>query len=81
MYQKWRNVIMNRMKTSVLMNNHRLRTERKQQGWTQAKLAEVLGVSTKTVTRWEVGRSMPFPYYREKLSALFGKTVQELGLL
>jgi len=72
---------MNHMKTAVLMNNYRLRNERKRYGWTQAKLAEVLGVSTKTVTRWEAGRSVPFPYYRKKLTALFGKTVQELGLL
>jgi transcriptional regulator with XRE-family HTH domain len=72
---------MNHMKTSVLMNNDRLRTERKRHGWTQAKLAEVLGVSTKTVTRWEARQSVPFPYYRNKLTALFGKTVQELGLL
>ncbi|HEY4035401.1 MAG TPA: helix-turn-helix transcriptional regulator, partial [Ktedonobacteraceae bacterium] len=58
-----------------------LRTERKRRGWTQAKVAEALRVSTKTVVRWENGYAAPFPYYRQKLSTLFGKTVQELGLL
>jgi len=74
-------MIMNCVEPSLLIQSPSLRTERKRQGWTQAKLAEVLGVSTKTVVRWEAGRCVPFPYYRQKLSALFGKTAQELGLL
>jgi transcriptional regulator with XRE-family HTH domain len=64
-----------------LLQNPTLKTERKQRGWTQAELAQVLGVSTKTVVRWERGQSVPFPYYRRKLSSLFGKTDQELGLI
>src|SRR5260370_6253756 len=56
-----------------------LRAERKRCGWSQAQLAEALGITPKTVTRWELGITMPFPYHREKLSALFGKTLQELG--
>ena len=72
---------MNYVKPSLLIQNGTLKTERKQRGWTQAELAETLGVSTKTVVRWERGRSMPFPYYRRKLSTLFGKTDQELGLI
>jgi DNA-binding XRE family transcriptional regulator len=66
---------------SLLTKNSALRTERKRRGWTQAEVAEALGISTKTVVRWEKGRAVPFPYYRQKLSTLFGKTVQELGLL
>ena len=71
---------MSYIEPAVLMLNRTLRTERKRRGWTQAELATALGVSTKTVVRWERGQSVPFPYYREKLSALFGKTAQELGL-
>jgi len=63
------------------MNSDRLRAERIQLGWTQAKVAEILGISTKTVRRWEQGLSVPYPYYRRQLSVLFGKTVQQLGLL
>src|SRR5260370_31350091 len=58
-----------------------LRDERKQRGWSQAYVAEALGITTKTVIRWELGHAVPFPYHRHKLSALFGKTAEELGLL
>jgi DNA-binding XRE family transcriptional regulator len=68
------------MKPYGPMNNWKLRAERIQQGWTQARLAQALGVSTKTVVRWELGQTVPYPYYRKQLSTLFGKTVQELGL-
>ena len=69
------------MKPPVFIKNHKLKTERKQQGWSQAKLAKVLGVTTRTVIRWEQGLAVPQPNYRKKLGALFGKTAQELGLL
>jgi len=69
------------MKPYALMKNWKLRAERIQQGWTQARLAEALGVSTKTVVRWELRQAVPYPYYRRQLSILFGKTAQELGLL
>ncbi len=58
-----------------------LKSERQQRGWSQTKLAKALGVSTTTVRRWEQGQAMPYPYYRNKLAALFGKTADELGLL
>jgi len=69
------------MKPSVMRTNPNLRDERKQRGWSQARLAEILRVDTKTVVRWELGQSVPYPYYREQLYALFGKTALELGLL
>jgi transcriptional regulator with XRE-family HTH domain len=58
-----------------------LRTERKLREWSQAEVAEAVGVSTKTVSRWEQGLAVPHPYYRNKLVLLFGKTEEELGLL
>jgi transcriptional regulator with XRE-family HTH domain len=58
-----------------------LRKVRIQHGWSQTKVAEALGVDTRTVRRWEMGEAIPFPYYRQKLSRLFGKTAGELGLL
>lgn len=69
------------MKPAAMMKNRKLRTERKMHGWSQAKLAEVLGVTTRTVIRWEQGLAVPQPNYRKKLGTLFGKTAQELGLL
>jgi transcriptional regulator with XRE-family HTH domain len=72
---------MKNMNPPVFIKNHKLRTERKLQGWSQAKLAKVLGVTTRTVIRWEHGLAVPQPNYRKKLGAIFGKTAQELGLL
>src|SRR5262245_44547470 len=58
-----------------------LKAERKLQGWSQAQVAETLGVSIRTVSRWELGLAVPHPYYIEQLCALFGKTAQEFNLL
>jgi len=61
--------------------NVRLKREREQRGWSQARVAEQIGSEAVNVSRWERGFSSPSPYYREKLCLLFGKTAQELGLL
>jgi len=57
-----------------------LRDERVQLGWSQARLARLLGVSIRTVCRWEQGQSVPRSYYQRRLLTLFGKTAQQLGL-
>jgi len=59
---------------------HPLKVERELRGWSQAKLAETLGTTTRSVSRWEQGLAMPYPFYREQLCAIFGKTAEELGL-
>src|SRR3954452_15532000 len=61
--------------------NNRLRHERKSWGWTQSQLAEKIGTNTFTVNRWENGNTFPSPFYREQLSELFGKSLEELGLV
>ena len=58
-----------------------MRVERELRGWSQAKLAETLGTTTRSVSRWEQGLAMPYPHYREQLCVIFGKTAKELGLL
>src|SRR5215831_4340549 len=63
------------------MKVHPLRVERERRGWSQARVAEALGVSNRTVTRWELRIAIPYPYYREQLAQLFGKSLQELDLL
>src|SRR5215469_809936 len=63
------------------MKPHPLKVEREQRGWSQARVAEAVGVSTHTVIRWEQRRAIPYPYHREQLAQLFGKSVQELELL
>ena len=63
------------------MKPHPLKVERERRGWSQARVAEALGVSTRTVIRWELRVAIPYPYYREQLAQLFGKSVLELDLL
>jgi uncharacterized membrane protein/transcriptional regulator with XRE-family HTH domain len=59
----------------------RLRYERMQRGWSQARVAELIGTDSGNVSRWERGRSSPSPYFRERLCQLYEKNAQELGLL
>jgi transcriptional regulator with XRE-family HTH domain len=61
--------------------NLRLKRERELRGWSQAELAEKVGCDTKTVGRWESGDSVPRPYHRQSLCEIYGKNVEELGLI
>lgn len=61
--------------------NEKLRRARLQMGLTQAELAEKVGATFETVSRWERGIKAPGAYYRKKLCEVFGKTPEELGLL
>ncbi len=58
----------------------RLKEERMQRGWSQARVAELIGTDPGNVSRWERGRSSPSPYFRERLCQLYEKNAQELGL-
>ncbi|MBR4016599.1 MAG: helix-turn-helix transcriptional regulator [Oscillospiraceae bacterium] len=51
---------------------------RKQQRFTQARLAEKLNYSDKAVSKWERGESMPDVLTLVQLSELFGVTVNDL---
>ncbi len=51
---------------------------RKEHKLTQAELGEKLGVTNKTVSRWENGNYMPPVEALEELSNLYGLTINEL---
>ena len=51
---------------------------RKQQGLTQEQLGERLGVTNKTVSRWETGKYMPDIDKLQELSAILGVSINEL---
>jgi tetratricopeptide (TPR) repeat protein len=59
----------------------RLKQEREMRAWTQSELAERIGTTQVNVSRWEKGVTVPSPYYRQKLGELFGKSIEELGLI
>ena len=56
----------------------RIRQQRMQHGWSQEKLAELMGVSRQAVTKWESGRSAPTADKLYDLAQLFGTTVDLL---
>ncbi len=51
---------------------------RKEHKLTQAELGEKLGVTNKTVSRWETGNYMPPVEMLEELSSMYGLTINEL---
>ncbi|HEU5382543.1 MAG TPA: helix-turn-helix transcriptional regulator [Ktedonobacteraceae bacterium] len=67
--------------SSSVFPNDRLRRERIRHNWRQQDLANRLGTTVVTVKRWERGSQQPGAYYRVKLCALFGKSVEELGFV
>lgn len=61
--------------------HQQLRHERELRGWSQADIASKVGSDVKTVNRWESGKSLPRPYFRQMFCELFGKNAEELGLV
>jgi len=51
---------------------------RKENNLTQAELGEKLGVTNKTISRWETGNYMPPVEMLEELSNMYGLTINEL---
>lgn len=58
----------------------RLTEARLQQGFSQQEIAEQIGTTYVNVSRWERGITKPSPYFRRKLSTLFGRSEAELEL-
>lgn len=61
--------------------NELLRYEREKRGWSQSKVAELIGADTSMVSRWECGKRKPDHFYQEKLCNLFSKDAVELGFI
>ena len=59
----------------------RLRVLRAEVEWTQADLAERLGVSRQTINAIETGKYDPSLPLAMKIASLFGRTVEEIFLL
>ena len=58
-----------------------LARERKRRGWSQEKVAQLLGIDPKTVGRWERKETFPTLQLHGELCRVFGKSPEELGLL
>lgn len=55
-----------------------LREKRMEAGWTQAQVAEQLGVRPSAVTMWETGERKPNIIMLKRLADLFDCTTDEL---
>src|SRR6266516_49393 len=62
------------------MERRRLATARYEKGWSQEELAERVGVTRNTLSKWERGIVAPYPLHVHRLCSLFGKTAAELDL-
>ncbi len=60
---------------------HRLAQRRKTVGFSQERLAEVVGVDRSTVVRWERAETDPQPWHRPRLAAALRLSVEELAAL
>ncbi|QBD75012.1 helix-turn-helix domain-containing protein [Ktedonosporobacter rubrisoli] len=58
-----------------------IRRERQLRGWSQQKVAELVGTSEDVVSRWERGERKPSPFFQEKLCMLYGRSTEELGFI
>ena len=62
------------------MANKKLIAARVQKYWTQEELAEFVGVTFVTISRWENGAQQPRPYAVRKLCQVFEASPEDLGL-
>ena len=53
--------------------NFYLLRNRINKGLSQQRLADMLGTTQQNVARWENGKTIPGPYYRQKLCDLFAE--------
>ncbi len=60
--------------------NRLLRTARETCGWSQEHLAELVGVTARTILRWEQGDTKPSPRFTYQLCRVFEMIECELGL-
>ena len=63
------------------MERTQLATARYEKDWSQEEVAERVGVTRNTFSKWERGVVTPYPLHVHRLCTLFGKTAEELGLL
>ena len=64
---------------SVSTLGERIITARKNKGWSQAQLADVLGVNLKNVSRWELNQANPNIEAAALLAKALGVSLDYLG--
>ncbi len=64
-----------------MVENIFLREAREKHGWSRGEVVDKIKCGAASYHRWETQGVLPTPYYRRKLSALFGRSIEELGFL
>jgi DNA-binding XRE family transcriptional regulator len=64
-----------------MSRNEQLISARNNRAWSQRRVAEAIGATSKQVSAWETGEYAPSRHYQERLCALFGQNIGELGFL
>ncbi|MET7803496.1 helix-turn-helix transcriptional regulator [Micromonospora chersina] len=62
----------------MALKRHRLCQRRKALGFSQERLAELLGVERSTVVRWENAETDPQPRHRTRIASALGVTLEQL---
>ena len=63
---------------NALKFGQRLRCERERLNWSQERLAEVVGTTARSINRWEQGKVIPQPHYREQLCQVLNLSTEAL---
>ncbi|MBV9689278.1 MAG: helix-turn-helix transcriptional regulator [Ktedonobacteraceae bacterium] len=69
------------MKTIKRKPNFLLQHEREWHSLSQSQVAEYIGTTPLSVSRWERGLVLPGPHFRRALCTLFNKNPCELGFM
>jgi CRISPR-associated endonuclease Cas3-HD len=62
------------------MERTKLATARYEKGWSQEEVAERVGVTRNTFSKWERGIVAPYPIHVHRLCEVYGKSASELDL-
>ncbi|MEU3452982.1 helix-turn-helix transcriptional regulator [Micromonospora sp. NPDC006766] len=65
----------------MALKRHRLCQRRKALGYSQERLAELLGVERSTVVRWENAETDPQPWHRTRIASALGVTLEQLDAM
>jgi transcriptional regulator with XRE-family HTH domain len=63
------------------MERTKLATARYEKGWSQEEVAERVGVTRNTFSKWERGIVAPYPIHIHRLCEVYGKSASELDLV
>jgi DNA-binding transcriptional regulator YiaG len=65
----------------IIVSPQMVRSLRSRQGISRTDLAQLVGVCSETVSRWELGKQRPRPEYRPRIAALRSKGRREIRRL